>query len=100
MYEINSIGAKYTEHILDNIEYFHDYFKEMKDKKSKFVFKMINYGYTIIDTDCSWFFLKRFDSKDNLKYFNDLGMSFRTLTLPDGEEYIKFNYDLNLDNVL
>jgi len=100
MYEINSIGAKYTEHILDNIVYFQDYFKEMRDKKSEFVSKMINYGYTIIDTDCSWFFLKRFDSKDNLKYFNDLGMSFRTLTLPDGEEYIKFNYDLNLNNVL
>ena len=30
--------------------------------------------------------------------FNDLGISFRTLTLPDNIEYIKFNYDLILNN--
>ena len=99
MYEINGIGAKYTELIMDNIEYFQQYFYDMKVGKRKFIHKLKKEGYTIKDTDASWFFLKRFTDKDNLEYFNDKSMSFRTLILPDGIEYIKFNYDLKLNEI-
>ena len=98
MYEINTIGAKYVEFIFDNIEYYNKYIKDTYDYKAIAVTKLRNLGYTIIDTDCSWFYLKRFDKIDNLKTFNDNGISFRTLILPDGIEYIKFNYDLNLND--
>ena len=98
MYEINAIGAKYTELIMDNMEYFEQYFYDMKIGKRKFIHKLKKEGHIIKDTDASWFFLKRFTNKDNLEYFNKKSMSFRTLTLPDGEEYIKFNYDLKLGN--
>jgi len=99
MYEINAIGAKYTELIIDNIDYFQSYFNEMITGKEKFVLKLKKEGYNIIDTQGSWFYLERFTDKDNLKYFNDLGMSFRTLVLPNGKEYIKFNYDLKLNEI-
>ena len=98
MYEINTIGAKYVEFIFDNIDYYNKYIKDTFDSKEKAIAKLKNKGYTIINTDCSWFYLKRYDEIDNLKKFNDAGMSFRTLILPDGIEYIKFNYDLNLNN--
>ena len=98
MYEINTIGAKYVEFIFDNIEYYNKYIKDTYDYKAIAVTKLRNLGYTVIDTDCSWFYLKRFDKIDNLKTFNDNGISFRTLILPDGIEYIKFNYDLNLND--
>jgi histidinol-phosphate aminotransferase len=96
MYEINGIGVKYITYVMDNMKLFQDYFKEMKVNKELFVKKLANKGYSIINTDASWFYLKRYDKKDNLDKFNNLGMSFRTLVLPDGEEYIKFNYDLKL----
>ena len=99
MYEINAIGAKYTELIMDNIEYFESYFQEMMTGKKKFITKLNNKGYSIIDTQGSWFYLERFTDKDNLEYFNNLGMSFRTLVLPNGREYIKFNYDLTLNEI-
>ena len=99
MYEINAIGAKYTELIMDNIEYFQSYFQEMMTGKKKFITKLKNEGYSIIDTQGSWFYLERFTDKDNLEYFNNLGMSFRTLVLPNGKEYIKFNYDLTLNEI-
>jgi histidinol-phosphate aminotransferase len=99
MYEINAIGAKYTELIMDNIEYFQSYFQEMMTGKKKFITKLKNEGYSIIDTQGSWFYLERFTDKDNLEYFNNLGMSFRTLVLPNGREYIKFNYDLTLNEI-
>ena len=98
MYEINTIGAKYVEFIFDNIEYYNKYIEDTFNSKEKAIAKLKKRGYTIINTDCSWFYLKRFGKVDNLKTFNDAGMSFRTLTLPDGIEYIKFNYDLNLNN--
>lgn len=98
MYEINTIGAKYVEFIFDNLDYYNKYIKDTFDSKEKAIAKLKNKGYTIINTDCSWFYLKRYDEIDNLKKFNDAGMSFRTLILPDGIEYIKFNYDLNLNN--
>jgi hypothetical protein len=96
MYEINSVGAKYTEFILDNIDYYNEYIKRTKQEKEKYVLKFIEKGYNVKNTDSSWFFVERFTDKDNLKYFNELGMSFRTLILPDGKEYIKFNFDLKL----
>jgi len=99
MYEINGIGAKYTELIIDNIKYFQSYFKELMDGKEKFVLKLKKEGYSIIDTQGSWFYLERYTDKDNLKYFNNLGMSFRTLVLPNSKEYIKFNYDLTLNEI-
>ena len=99
MYEINAIGAKYTELIMDNIEYFQSYFQEMMTGKKKFITKLKNEGYSIIDTQGSWFYLERFTDKDNLEYFYNLGMSFRTLVLPNGKEYIKFNYDLKLNEI-
>jgi histidinol-phosphate aminotransferase len=99
MYEINAIGAKYTELIMDNIEYFQSYFQEMMTGKKNFITKLKNEGYSIIDTQGSWFYLERFTDKDNLEYFNNLGMSFRTLILPDGKEYVKFNYDLTLNEI-
>jgi len=99
MYEINAIGAKYTELIMDNIEYFEQYFYDMKVEKRKFIHKLKEEGHFIKDTGASWFFLKRFTDKDNLEYFNNKSISFRTLILPDGEEYIKFNYDLKLNEI-
>lgn len=99
MYEINSIGVKYTEFILDNIDYFNSYIEETKDNKKFLVNKLKSKDFEIIDTDASWFFLKRYSNIDNLKYFNDLGISLRTLILPNGHEYIKFNYDLKLKNL-
>ena len=98
MYEINGVGAKYTEFILDNISDYNSYIKKTLDYKTPTIEKLKKLGYSIIDTDSSWFFLKRWGKKDNLKTFNDLGISFRTLTLPDNIEYIKFNYDLILNN--
>ena len=99
MYEINGIGAKYTELIMDNIEYFEQYFYDMKVEKRKFIHKLKEEGHIIKDTDASWFFLKRFTDKDNLWTLNEKGISFRTLILPDGIEYIKFNYDLKLNEI-
>jgi hypothetical protein len=84
---------------MDNIEYFQSYFQEMMTGKKKFITKLKNEGYSIIDTQGSWFYLERFTDKDNLEYFNNLGMSFRTLVLPNGKEYIKFNYDLTLNEI-
>lgn len=98
MYEINGVGAKYTEFILDNIQDYNSYINKTFVDKQLAIKQLKKLGYTIIDTDASWFFVKRWDKKDNLKVFNNLGMSFRTLILPDGEEYIKFNYDLKLHN--
>ena len=98
MYEINTIGAKYVEFIFDNIDYYNKYIKDTYNSKAIAIAKLKKLGHTIIDTDCSWFYLKRFDKIDNLKTFNDDGISFRTLILPDGVEYIKFNYDLNLND--
>jgi len=99
MYEINAIGAKYTELIMDNMGYFKSYFQEMMNGKEKFIAKLKKEGYSIIDTQGSWFYLERFTEKDNLEYFNNLGISFRTLILPDGKEYVKFNYDLKLQDL-
>ena len=98
MYEINAIGVKYVEKIIDNIDYFNKYFNTIRNTKGDYIELLEAKGYEIIDTDASWFFLKRYTGIDNLKTFNDLGMSFRTLVLPDGNEYIKFNYDLKLND--
>jgi histidinol-phosphate aminotransferase len=99
MYEINGIGVKYITYIMDNMKLFQNYFHKMKINKELFVKKLTKEGYTIKNTDASWFYLKRFTDIDNLKHFNELGISFRTLILPDGEEYIKFNYDLKLEEL-
>lgn len=99
MYEINGIGVKYITYIMDNMELFQNYFHKMKINKELFVKKLTKEGYTIKNTDASWFYLKRFTDIDNLQHFNELGISFRTLILPDGEEYIKFNYDLKLEEL-
>ena len=99
MYEINAIAAKYTELIIDNIEYFQTYFNDMIEGKKKLITKLQKEGYSIIDTQGSWFYLERFTDKDNLQHFNDIGMSFRTLVLPDKKEYIKFNFDLILNEI-
>jgi len=96
MYEINGVGAKYTEFILDNINDYNSYIKKTYTDKKIAIKQLKKLKHTIIDTDASWFFVKRWDKVDNLKKFNDLGMSFRTVVLPDGIEYIKFNYDLKL----
>jgi histidinol-phosphate aminotransferase len=96
MYEINGIGAKYTEFILDNIQDYNSYINKTFKNKKIAIKQLKKAGHTIIDTDASWFFLKRWDKEDNLKKFNKMGMTFRTLILPDGIEYIKFNYDLKL----
>ena len=98
MYEINGVGAKYTEFILDNIHDYNSYIQKTFENKTLAIAKLKKLGHSIIDTDCSWFFLKRWGKKDNLKTFNDLGISFRTLVLPDNIEYVKFNYDLKLNN--
>lgn len=98
MYEINAIGVKYIEKIIDNIDYFKNYFNTLRHTKGDYIEILEAKGYKIIDTDASWFFVERYTGIDNLKTFNDLGMSFRTLVLPDGKEYIKFNYDLKLNN--
>ena len=98
MYEVSSVGAKYTEFILDNIEYFNKYISDTIKGKEQYLLKLQQQGFNITNTDASWFFIERFTDKDNLKYFNDSGMSLRTLILPDGKEYIKFNYDLILDH--
>ena len=99
MYEINAIAAKYTELIIDNIEYFQTYFNDMIEGKKKLITKLQKEGYNIIDTQGSWFYLERFTDKDNLQHFNNIGMSFRTLVLPDKKEYIKFNFDLILNEI-
>ena len=99
MYEVNSIGAKYTEFIMDNMNYFQEYFNTMRHTKGDLIEKLTAKGHEIIDTDASWFFLKRYEKEDNLKKFNDLGITFRTLVLPNQTEYIKFNYDLKLRDV-
>jgi histidinol-phosphate aminotransferase len=98
MYEINAIGVKYIEKIIDNIDYFKNYFNTLRHTKGDYIEILEAKGYKIVDTDASWFFVERYTGIDNLKTFNDLGMSFRTLVLPDGKEYIKFNYDLKLNN--
>ena len=96
MYEINAVGSKYTEFILDNIQEYNSYIRNTFKGKYKALTQLNNAGYSTIDTDASWFFVNRFDKVDNLKQFNKLGISFRTVVLPNGFEYIKFNYDLKL----
>ena len=98
MYEVNSIGAKYIEFILDNIKHFSEYIDNLKYEKKAFADKLKQSDIEFIDTDASWIFVKRLQKeRDLLQEFNDKKIHVRTLKLPnDDKEWIKLNYDLKL----
>lgn len=99
MYEVNSIGAKYIEFILDNKDYFTEYIEQLKESKRQFVTKLKG-KLEYIDTEAGWVFIKRYQfDRDLLSEFEDKKIHTRTLILPSQEcEWIKLNYDLKLDN--
>lgn len=98
MYEVNSIGVKYVEFILDNKKYFSEYIDNLKNEKKTFADKLEQNDIEFIDTDASWIFVKRLQKgRDLLQEFNDKKIHVRTLKLPnDDDEWIKLNYDLKL----
>lgn len=98
MYEIAGISMKYCSFILKNTQYFKNYFKELIEGKKDLVSKFKQAGFELIDTQSSWFFIKRLQKDiDLLHDLNSRKINVKTLTLPGLKgEYIKFNYDLEL----
>jgi len=65
--------------------------------KERILDSLKNSDYITIDTDCSWFFLKKTDKLEKL--FKRFIVDIRELTLPKLEgNWYKFNVDLILTN--
>ena len=93
MYEIPGLSAKYVEMILDQKEYFTQYCQSTVTGKTQLVeILKRNKVLEIVDTDCSWFFIK--STPKLVKLLNRYKVGVRELVLPgQSAEYIKFNYD-------
>ena len=100
MYEINSIGVKYVNYMLSNLDYFLDYFAHTLSGKNQLVQIFTDKGYTIEDSKCNWFFIQRIQNgKDFVKFFEDLKIDVKECKLPDRKfSWIKLNYDITLEN--
>jgi histidinol-phosphate aminotransferase len=98
MYETSGISLKFCSFVLKHKQYFSNYFKESIEGKNVLVSKFLQNEFELIDTDASWFFLKRYQKDiDLLEDFNSKTINIKTIKLPiSDEEYIKFNYDLEL----
>lgn len=92
MYEVNSIGARYAEHILDNIHLHTEYKNTLLTQKEEVVKRIKELGLRIYNTDSSWFFV---DSNQIKPYLRDSMILLREIELPVDTEntYVKFNYD-------
>lgn len=96
MYEVSSIGMKYAEFILDNIEYYERYIRKTMQMKEK-TFKLLSTKpFKLVNTSASWFFIE--DNSTIRKIFEDNKVSYRTCKLPIKGKFIKFNYDLSLND--
>tara|TARA_R100001591_G_scaffold85377_1_gene91767 strand:+ start:383 stop:1402 length:1020 start_codon:yes stop_codon:yes gene_type:complete len=96
MYEVSSIGMKYAEFILDNIEYYERYIRKTMQMKEKTVKLLSVKPFKLINTSSSWFFIEH--SSTIQKIFEDNKASYRVCSLPVKGKYIKFNYDLSLND--
>lgn len=96
MYEISGMSMKYIEFILDNYSYFQRYFKKTLKSKNKFFNKLKSTNLHLIDSNSSWFFIKR--SKLVTDMLNKNKISFREIDHPyEKGKWVKFNYDLKVE---
>lgn len=97
MYEISSLSNLYAECMLDEIERLKADIHKVMKLKGRILESLKNTDYITIDTDCSWFFLKKTDKLE--KIFKRFKVDIRELTLPKLEgNWYKFNVDLILTN--
>lgn len=96
MYEINAVAVKYTEALLDQYELVQDHIEKTLNGKSELVDLLKSKNIDVVDTDSSWFFIKKEPNEDLLQ--RD-GLKFRYLKLPDDKSiWVKFNYDRIIPN--
>lgn len=96
MYEINSIAVKYTEALLDQYELVQDHISNVLQGKSEIVSLLRDKSIEVVDTDSSWFFIKR---DDNQNLLTKDGLRFRNLKLPEDKSiWVKLNYDPVIKN--
>lgn len=93
MYEIPGISAKYCEYILDNIDIFKKDIVDLKEYKDILVRKLKKRGQDILDTDSSWFFIKKTPKLEEV--FDTNRVDIREFTFKGVKEvWYKFNVDL------
>lgn len=91
MYEISSISVRYTEALLDQYELVQDHIESVLSGKKELVSLLRSKDIEVVDTDSSWFFIKK---EDNENLLGRDGLKFRCLKLPEDKSiWVKFNYD-------
>ena len=96
MYEISSLGMKYAEFILDNIDYYNRYIEKTMELKNKTVKKLSMKTINLVDTSSSWFFIE--SNRKIERIFEKNNVSYKLCTLPIKGKFIKLNYDLILND--
>jgi histidinol-phosphate aminotransferase len=99
-YPLNSFAVKYIEFILDHHSFFLNYFDKLKIGKKNLVEILEGKGVELIDTDSSWFFIKRTQNdKDLLQELENQRIHVRVNSLPGQVgDWIKLNYEPILEN--
>ena len=98
MFEVSGIAAKYCSFILDNIEYYQKYLKDLLSEKKKFIRKLeMKHNFRIFDTKSSWFFLQKNRETEKFIEENNINLRETKLDFLDNSIWFKFNYDLKFN---
>jgi histidinol-phosphate aminotransferase len=86
MYEVNQVGVKFAEHILQNYDEVSNYVEQTKKEKTILENKFVNMGFAVISSNCNWIHLHGGNSHSKIiEILENSRVLFKNANIPHDE---------------